>query len=135
MTSPRVLSIPAGAPFLPALASALLDGTLVPGFRYRGDPLSLAEATIYVPTRRAARALRGVFAEALGGSAVILPTIRPLGEFDEDEAAFDTEAASAAQAAMAPPIQATERLLLLEVVGVQHGEDHHGSSPQRRHTP
>jgi ATP-dependent helicase/nuclease subunit B len=112
--TPRVLSIPPGAPFLPTLAEALLSGALVPGFRFEGDPLALAGATIYVPTRRAARALRGIFAETLGGNSAILPAIRPLGEFDEDEAAFETDTPeSAAVLDLAPPISATERLLLL----------------------
>ncbi|MBZ9873614.1 double-strand break repair protein AddB [Mesorhizobium sp. BR1-1-9] len=111
----RVFSIPTGAPFLPTLAEALLDGRLVPGFRFDGDPLALADVIIYVPTRRAARALRGVFVDSLaargGGGSAILPVIRPLGEFDEDEAAFETEASAAID--LAPPIAATERLLLL----------------------
>ncbi|WP_192178343.1 double-strand break repair protein AddB [Mesorhizobium amorphae] len=109
--SRRVFSIPSGAPFLPTLAEALLAGRLVPGFRFDGDPLALADVTIYVPTRRAARALRGAFVDHLGGRSAILPVVRPLGEFDEDEAAFDAEAASAID--LAPPIAAQERLLLL----------------------
>ncbi|MEO5755354.1 MAG: double-strand break repair protein AddB [Mesorhizobium sp.] len=113
--SSRVFSIPPGAPFLPTLAEALLAGHLVPGFRFDGDPLALADVTIYVPTRRAARALRGVFVDSLaargGGGSAILPVIRPLGEFDEDEAAFEAEASAAID--LAPPISATERLLLL----------------------
>lgn len=109
--SRRVFSIPPGAPFLPTLAEALLAGRLVPGFRFEGDPLALADVTLYVPTRRAARALRGAFVDILGGRSAILPTVRPLGEFDEDEAAFDTEAAPAID--LAPPIAAQERLLLL----------------------
>ena len=48
--SSRVFSIPPGAPFLPTLAEALLAGRLVPGFRFDGDPLALADVTIYVPT-------------------------------------------------------------------------------------
>lgn len=109
--SRRVFSIPPGAPFLPTLADALLAGRLVPGFRFDGDPLALADVTIYVPTRRAARALRGAFVDSLGGRSAILPVIRPLGEFDEDEAAFDAEASAAID--LAPPISAIERLLLL----------------------
>lgn len=109
--SRRVFSIPPGAPFLPTLADALLAGTLVPGFRFDGDPLALADVTIYVPTRRAARALRGAFVDSLGGRSAILPVIRPLGEFDEDEAAFEAEASVAID--LAPPISAIERLLLL----------------------
>jgi ATP-dependent helicase/nuclease subunit B len=113
-SAPRVLSIPPGAPFLPTLAETLLSGALVPGFRFGGDPLELADVTIYVPTRRAARTLRGILAEMLGGGAAILPTIRPLGEFDEDEAAFEAGAPeSAAALDLAPPISAMERLLLL----------------------
>ncbi|RWG11844.1 hypothetical protein, partial [Mesorhizobium sp.] len=93
--SRRVFSIPSGAPFLPTLAEALLEGRLIPTFRFDGEPLALADATIYVPTRRAARALRGAFVDMLGRRSAILPTVRPLGEFDEDEAAFDAEAAPA----------------------------------------
>lgn len=111
MTAPRILSIPAGAPFLPALADALLSGRLVPGFVYRDDPLALAEATIYVPTRRAARALRSVFVEKLGGKAAILPSIRPLGEFDEDAALFEN--GNVEELALHPPIPALDRVLLL----------------------
>ncbi|EKF18986.1 DNA helicase/exodeoxyribonuclease V subunit B [Nitratireductor pacificus pht-3B] len=98
-------------PFLPALAEALLDGRLVPGFHRTGDPLALADATIYLPTRRAARALRGVFVEQLAGHAAILPSIRPLGEFDEEAALFDMDGAAAVD--HAPPIAALDRILLL----------------------
>jgi ATP-dependent helicase/nuclease subunit B len=108
---PRVCSIPAGAPFLPALAEALLTGRLVEGYSFDGNPLGLADATIYVPTRRAARALRGVFLDRLGGRSAILPTIRPLGEFDEEAALFET--AQADELSLAPPIEALDRVLLL----------------------
>jgi len=81
---PNVLSIPAAAPFLSTLIDALLDGELVDGFRYDGTPLALADVTIYVPTRRAARELRSSFVDKLGGGSAILPVIRPLGEFDEE---------------------------------------------------
>lgn len=115
----HVFSIPPGVPFLPTLAEALLSGRLVPGFRFDGDPLALADATIYVPTRRAARALRGVFVDLLAGmsastGSAILPVIRPLGEFDEDEAAFEAGAPESSGALdLAPPMAAIERLLLL----------------------
>ena len=110
--TPRVLSIPAGAPFLRTLAEALLSGRLVPGFSHGGDPLKLAEATIYVPTRRAARELRSLFVELLGKTAAILPSIRPLGEFDEDAAFLDGESGEQALA-LAPPIGQIDRILLL----------------------
>lgn len=107
----RVLSIRAGADFLDTLAGAFLDGRIVPGFAYDGDPLALASATIYVPTRRAARALRGAFAQRLGGAAAILPTVRPLGEFDEDAALF--EGGGADELALAPAMDNLDRTLLL----------------------
>ncbi|WP_269933206.1 double-strand break repair protein AddB [Aminobacter sp. HY435] len=108
---PRVCSIPPGSPFLPTLAQALIEGRLIPEFRYGGDPLALADVTIYVPTRRAARALRTVFVEATGGNSAILPVIKPLGEFDEDDVAFGADDAGALD--LAPPVSATDRLLLL----------------------
>src|SRR5690606_14911326 len=89
-----------------------LGGTLIPGFAADGgDPLKLAEATIYVPTRRAARALRDAFVEKLGGVSAILPTIRPLGEFDEDADVFESGAAD--ELTLNPPIGQLERILLL----------------------
>lgn len=80
---PRVYSIPPGTPFLPTLADAILSGKLA---RHdRDDPLALAEATILLPTRRAVRALREVLIAKLGGEAAILPTIRPIGDVDEED--------------------------------------------------
>ena len=108
---PRLFSIPPGAPFLPTLAEAVLSGRLVPGAASAGDPLALAATTIYVPTRRAARELRGSFVALSGGGSAILPTIRPLGEFDEDVAAFEPAGADALD--LAPPLAALDRLLLL----------------------
>jgi ATP-dependent helicase/nuclease subunit B len=108
---PRLYSIPPGAPFLPSLAEAALKGRLVPGFAAGDDPLALAAATIYVPTRRAARELRSIFVAKSGGRAAILPTIRPLGEFDEDAASFEPAGGEALD--LAPPIGAMDRLLLL----------------------
>lgn len=108
---PRLYSIPPGAPFLPSLAEAALAGRLVPGFGTSDDPLAVAAATIYVPTRRAARELRAIFVQRSGGHAAILPTIRPLGEFDEDAASFEPAGGEALD--LAPPIGAMDRLLLL----------------------
>jgi ATP-dependent helicase/nuclease subunit B len=82
LRSLNLFSIPAGAPFLPTLSRALLDGTLIPGFPGAGGPLALAEATVYVPTQRAARELGRALAAAGGGGAMILPRIAPLGAFE-----------------------------------------------------
>ena len=88
MRTPRVFTISATTPFLPTLAQALLDGVLIPGFAPRNDPLLLAGATIYLPTRRATRAFGDALLRALGKEATLLPRIVPLGEVDEDALAF-----------------------------------------------
>ena len=87
--SPRVFTIPPGAPFLQTLSDALLDGVLVPGFSRDAGPLGLAAATIYVPTRRSARALGAVMASRLGGASALLPRIVPLGALDDTELLFE----------------------------------------------
>ncbi len=90
-TLPRVFTIPPGAPFLDTVAAGLLDGTLVPGFSRRAGPLGLASATIFVPTRRAARALASTLARQVGLNAVLLPRIVPLGGLEaiETDLLFD----------------------------------------------
>src|SRR5580692_3089443 len=92
--TPRVFTIPASVPFLPTLIRALLDGTLVAGFTpaHSSDPLALACATIYLPTRRACRLARDMFLEVSGREAAILPRIVPIGDVDEDEILFDQAA-------------------------------------------
>ena len=54
----RVFSIPVSVPFLRTVIAALVDGRLVNGFEARTDPAKLAEATLYLPTRRAGRMAR-----------------------------------------------------------------------------
>ena len=89
--APRVFTIPPGAPFLETLSDALLDGTLVPGFSRDAGPLGLAAATIYVPTRRSARALGATMASRLGGASALLPRIVPLGALDDTELLFEEQ--------------------------------------------
>ncbi len=114
--NPRVFNIPSSAPFLPVLIDALRAGKLVAGFPASRDPLELARATIYLPTRRACRLAREVFLDRLDDEAAILPRIVPLGDLDEDEIAF-AEAASGelAEAALQlpPALAPLERRLLL----------------------
>ncbi|WP_066183603.1 double-strand break repair protein AddB [Hoeflea olei] len=90
--APRIVTIPPGAAFLRTLADAILSGGLVPGLSYRADdPLSLASATVFVPTRRAARALRSELTDLIGKGSALLPAIRPLGETDDDTGFFEAE--------------------------------------------
>ena len=116
MTIPRVFTIPSSAPFLPTLIRALIAGEIVPGFPGSGDPLALARATLYLPTRRACRLARDIFLDATGGSAAVLPRIVALGDIDEDELAFaDAAAGPIAAEALALPeaLKPLKRRLLL----------------------
>src|SRR6187399_2788046 len=85
---PRVFTIPASAPFLPTLIKALMEDRLGLGFKPSADPLALAVATIYLPTRRACRLAHRMFLDVLKRDAAILPRIVPIGDVDEDELAF-----------------------------------------------
>jgi ATP-dependent helicase/nuclease subunit B len=85
---PRVFSIPASAPFLATLIKALMEDRLGLGFKPAGDPLALASATLYLPTRRACRLAREAFVEVLKSDAAILPRIVAIGDVDEDEIMF-----------------------------------------------
>ncbi|MGN6549142.1 MAG: double-strand break repair protein AddB [Pararhizobium sp.] len=108
----RLFTIPPGVPFLRTLAGALCEGRLVAGFRHDpADPLALSRATIFVPTRRAARALRSEFVDRLGGGSAILPVIRPLGEIDDDAGFFEPAVPAALD--LDPPIGGVDRLMEL----------------------
>ena len=108
---PRVFTIPSGAPFLPTLSRALLDGVLVEGFPGAGGAMALADATIYVPTQRAAQALAKALLSASGARSLILPRIAPLGAFEPDEAAtaFAAESDEAPRPALPPAVGALTR--------------------------
>lgn len=109
---PRVFTIPPGAPFLPTLADALLEGRLVDCAAQ--DGLGLADATVYLPTRRAAQAFARVLGERGDGGARLLPRIVPLGEVDETE--FDLTTPSTdlePTGALTLPIPPLQRRLVL----------------------
>jgi ATP-dependent helicase/nuclease subunit B len=86
----RVFSVPVSAPFLRTVIAALVDGRLIDGFHAR--PAVLAQATLYLPTRRAGRMAREIFLDELKTDAVMLPRIVALGDIDEDELAFAEQA-------------------------------------------
>ncbi|MEL6967051.1 MAG: double-strand break repair protein AddB, partial [Pseudomonadota bacterium] len=89
--SSNVFSIPPGAPFLPTLVGALLDGQLLDGFRPSDDPLTLASTTIWVPTRRAARVLVRAFSDSLSPQGILLPAIRTFGDADDASARLELD--------------------------------------------
>ncbi|MFG1391822.1 double-strand break repair protein AddB [Xanthobacter agilis] len=124
-----MLTIPPTAPFLATLARALLDGRLIAGYAPRPEPrsappsadhssadlsLALADATVFLPTRRACR----LFGEALlaeaGTPALLLPRIVPLGDVDEDALAFSEDAPLLAAPHAIAPVH--RRLVLASLV-------------------
>ena len=112
---PNVFNIPASAPFLAVLIDALREGKLVPGFPATSDPLELAKATLYLPTRRACRLARDEFLKRIGDAA-ILPRIVAIGDLDEDEIVFAQAATGElAETALALPdaIDGLERAMPL----------------------
>jgi len=111
----RVFNVPSSAPFLHTVIEALVDGRLVPGFDARANPERLADATLYLPTRRAGRMAREVFLDVLKTDAVLLPRIVALGNVDEDELEFSgIEAIGGDDASPLPPkLDDLERKLTL----------------------
>jgi len=81
----NIYSIPPECNFLQVLVGALLDGTLIEGFRPKDDPLLLSSATIFVPNRRAARALATAFVSHFSEEALLLPDIKTLGDVGDEE--------------------------------------------------
>jgi ATP-dependent helicase/nuclease subunit B len=111
----RIFSVPASAPFLRTVIAALVDGNLVDGFEARTQPERLAQATLYLPTRRAGRMVREIFLDVTGAEAAILPRIVALGDIDEDELAFaeDGEPGGVAPLDIPPRLGELERRLAL----------------------
>ncbi len=81
---PRVFTVPAGIPFLEAVAAAILKGNLPETGGVAPNPLELPDVTLLLPTRRATRAMQEAFLVASGGRAMTLPQIRPISAGDED---------------------------------------------------
>ena len=100
-----VYTIAPGRAFLTDLAEGL-----VARYAKDGDPLALADATIFLPTRRAARALAEALTKALNRDAVVLPRIVTLGDVDEDEALIDP---AADLGGLPPEVPRLEREMIL----------------------
>jgi ATP-dependent helicase/nuclease subunit B len=112
----RVVSVPVSVPFLRSVIAALIDGRLVEGFAARAHPARLAQATLYLPTRRAGRMARDIFLDELRTDAAVLPRIVALGDIDEDELAFTDDAeqyGGAAPLDIPPKLGELERRLTL----------------------
>src|SRR5216684_6573167 len=109
---PAIFTIPIHLPFLDNLVAGLHA-------EIGDDALALSRITIFLPTRRACRALREAFLRASEGRALLLPRMRPLGDLDDDELALGpADAASEAGGVDIPPAlpELRRRLLLTRLV-------------------
>lgn len=119
----NVFTISPGAPFLETFVEAFLAGEIVSALSRDTPPLAMARTTIYVPTQRAARALRSQFARAFDKGATLLPRILPLGGLEERETtALFGDFSDDFDAAALPQIEELERRLLLAQLIVKWSE-------------
>ncbi len=107
---PAVFTIAPGVSFADAVAGRVLAEAT--------DPLTLARATILLPTRRSCRALQEAFLRRSEGRPLLLPRLLPLGDLDSDElelagAEESTGEAGTAALELPPAIPALRRQLLL----------------------
>ncbi|HEV7256434.1 MAG TPA: double-strand break repair protein AddB [Bosea sp. (in: a-proteobacteria)] len=110
----NLFTIPAGAPFLDVLAQAMLEGRFGP-VHDPADPAAMARATLYLPTRRAARAFAACLSDKLDGKPLLLPRIMPLGDVDEAETAL-IGAGAWTQERLGPIDPLARRMLLTRLV-------------------
>ncbi|MGL4439910.1 MAG: double-strand break repair protein AddB, partial [Bosea sp. (in: a-proteobacteria)] len=113
---PNVHSIPAGQNFLDVLADAVLHDRLGLGISLK-NPAGFARLTVYLPTRRAARAFASVLLQASGLKALILPRLVPLGDPGEADMndVLDAVPGEAVEANQILPINPLARQLLLAI--------------------
>jgi len=109
-----LFTIPAGTPFLDALASGLLA-------EYSGDPATLSSVRLFLPTRRACQAMTDAFLRVSEGKPLLLPRLEPLGDIDPEDW-HEQASAAAAAASLNPAIGQTRRQLLLAQLVLKRGE-------------
>ena len=102
----NLFTIPAGAPFVDALARGLIA-------RFGATPERLAPVLVLLPTRRACRALTEAFLRATDGAALILPRMVPLGDIDDDASLIESPFA-------APDLGPLVKEHILPIAGRKH---------------
>ncbi len=97
-----VYTMPAAARFADSLAQGLLTTFT--------DPVALARVQIFLPNRRAIRALSDALLRRADGKALILPRLSALGDMGDD----DTDSLRSGEALdLPPPLSDLERLLAI----------------------
>ena len=66
--------------------------------------MELPRITLYLPTRRATRALQDAFLRASGGRALLLPKIVPISEGEEDLSLISSAAGNDTASGIAPAV-------------------------------
>lgn len=108
----NLFNISSGLPFLEVLADAIVQEQL--GLTAKtGEPSGLARLTIYLPTRRAARAFTRILSERFDGRALLLPRMVPLGDVDDAEMSLITGDAQTFGQDIPPAIDPLRRRLEL----------------------
>ena len=105
---PKVYSIPPGVPFLDSLAAGLLE-------RHKSDEFALSDIQIFLPTRRACRALIEAFLRQSDGKALLLPSLLPLGEVEQQDEMLlaEDEPTAGTSLEISPAIPDIQRQFLL----------------------
>jgi ATP-dependent helicase/nuclease subunit B len=133
-TAGHIFTVPAGVPFLPALAAAVLRGNLPHPGGVPPDTLNLPDFRILLPTRRATRALQQAFLDASRDKALLIPRIRPIAPDEEDalELLRDLgEGAADGSTVLAPAIGEIDRRLTLAQLVLRWSEAMRSSADHR----
>ena len=103
----NIYYIEAGEPFL----SVLVDG-IDKHLTYKN--LQLKDSTIYLPNRRAVTSLKEAFLNYYNKRALLMPTILPIGDLDDQELMFElAESKNFSSFESLPPMPNIQRRLLL----------------------
>ena len=113
--------VPPGEAFADLIAKQLMAETT-------DQPDALPDYVLMVPNRRSAKVMRDAFLRQSGGAVTLLPTIRPLGEADEDELAVYGAGGQQATLDLPPAIPDLQRKLLLTRL-IMTRSDHRGEKP------
>ncbi|WND03933.1 double-strand break repair protein AddB [Temperatibacter marinus] len=106
---PDIYTISPDLPFADTLAEGMIE-------RFQtGHEFALSDCLILVPNRRAVRSVREAFIKVAGRKPILLPSIRAIGDVDEEEMEFLSSDIAFDIASIPPSIRAKERQSLLMV--------------------